>query len=216
MPPKEPEPKTQIAPRKSSLDIKRSNEGQWSPEQLNPELANIAMARLLVEKMGTPSRVNQVFNARKAMLMALNHREPVYDERELQRVNEVIENRIVEFRKTQACIFSEIPARDLWIQTHRAEYDYLMNLPIIDPGNPTGYDCSMRLAAYQMWEKGSINVDGWYGEKVWAFLMKPKMIIQGFSGQGNMEEEEPKESIIGNLWKRVTGGGKSTNDINKS
>ena len=162
------EPKLQIAPRKSSLNTTRSNEG-WRPEQLDPDLANMAMANLLVEKMGTPSRINQVFNARKAMLMALNHREPVYDE---------------------------------------------LTGVTTDAGNPTGYDCSMRIAAYEKWERGSINVDGWYGEKIWAFLMKPKLMITSLAGQGAIQEEEPKESMFSGLWKRISGGGK--NDTTKS
>jgi hypothetical protein len=213
---KEPEPKTQIAPRKSSLDAAQTNSGQWKPEQLDPELANIAMARLLVERMGTPSRINPVFNARKAMLTALNHREPVYSQVELQRAYDEIDKKVLAFRKTEECIFSELPARDLWIQTHREEYDYLMSLAVIDPGNPTGYDCSMRIAAYEKWELGSVNVDGWYGEKVWAFLMKPKMIITSLAGQGGLgQEEEKKESLIGRLWGKITGRGKNADNTNQ-
>ena len=162
------EPKLQIAPRKSSLNTTRSNEG-WRPEQLDPDLANMAMANLLVEKMGTPSRINQVFNARKAMLMALNHREPVYDE---------------------------------------------LTGVTTDAGNPTGYDCSMRIAAYEKWERGSINVDGWYGEKIWAFLMKPKLMITSLAGSGAIQEEEPKESMFGNILNKIRG--KGTNDTAKS
>lgn len=160
------EPKIQIAPRKSSLVTTRPND-PWRPEQLDPDLANMAMANLLVQKMGTPSRINPVFNARKAMLKALNHRAPAYDEAGI----------------------------------------------LIDPGNSTGYVCTMRLDAYEMWERGSVNVDGWYGEKIWAFLMKPKMVLTGLAAQSLGQEEEPKESIIGNLWKRISGGGKS--DANK-
>ena len=165
---KEPEqPKTQIAPRKSSLEVAQSKGGQWAPSDIDPELANLALARLLVDRMGTPSRINPVFNARKAMLKALNHREPTY-----------------------ALI------NGIWTMT--------------DPGNPTGYDCSLRIAAYEHWELGSVNVDGWYGEKIWAFLMKPKMIITGLAGQAGLgEEEEQKQSLIGRLWGKITGRGKS-------
>ena len=79
------------------------------------------------------------------------------------------------------------------------------------PTNPTGYDCSMRLAVYKMVARESVNVNGAYFEKVWQYLMKPKMIIQGMPSQQAFQEEEKTS-----LWDRTIGrllGGKK-NDTN--
>ena len=51
-----------------------------------------------------------------------------------------------------------------------------------DVVNVTGYDCSMRLAVYRMVAKESVNVNGMYFEKVWQYLMRPKVIVQGITG----------------------------------
>jgi hypothetical protein len=45
--------------------------------------------------------------------------------------------------------------------------------------NPTGYDASLRLAVYSSYEKSSLNIDAKFFNSFMAFLMKPKMIIQG-------------------------------------
>lgn len=79
--------------------------------------------------------------------------------------------------------------------------------------NPTGYDCSMRLAVYKMVAHESVNVNGAYFEKFWQYLMRPKMIVQGLPSQQAFQEEE-KES----LWDRTIGrffGGKK-NDTNNN
>jgi hypothetical protein len=60
--------------------------------------------------------------------------------------------------------------------------------------NQTGYDCSLRLALYEQFALQSINEDGIYFERFWAFMMKPKYIINGMQ-MGQPEEE--KQSIIG-------------------
>ena len=80
------------------------------------------------------------------------------------------------------------------------------------PGNPTGYDCSLRLAVYERVAANSVNIDGKYFERLWAYLMKPKYIIQG-TPMGQSSFEEQKESIIGRVvnWfrgtpKQETGG----------
>jgi hypothetical protein len=59
--------------------------------------------------------------------------------------------------------------------------------------NPTGYDCSMRIKLYDTFALQSVNEEGMYFERFWAFMMKPKYIINGMQ-QGQIEE---KESIIG-------------------
>ena len=77
---------------------------------------------------------------------------------------------------------------------------------IVDYGNNTGLDCSLRLGVYHHAEAGSINKDGHYFNNFWAYLMKPKYIINGMSGQQNPWEKEEGESIFGRLinWARGT------------
>lgn len=80
--------------------------------------------------------------------------------------------------------------------------------------NPTGYDCRMRLAIYENVAHQSPNVNGAYFEKVWQYLMKPKMIVQGMPGTQAFQEEE-KES----LWDRTIGrffGGKKNDTTNNN
>jgi hypothetical protein len=59
--------------------------------------------------------------------------------------------------------------------------------------NQTGYDCSIRIRLYDQFALQSVNEEGMYFERFWAFMMKPKYIINGMQ-QGQIEE---KESIIG-------------------
>lgn len=56
--------------------------------------------------------------------------------------------------------------------------------------NPTGYDSTLRLAVYSSYEKGSLNIDAKFFNSFMAFLMKPKMIIQGLP-QAQQQQEEP-------------------------
>jgi hypothetical protein len=59
--------------------------------------------------------------------------------------------------------------------------------------NQTGYDCSIRIRLYDQFALQSVNEEGMYFERFWAFMMKPKYIINGMQ-QGQPEE---KESLIG-------------------
>ena len=56
--------------------------------------------------------------------------------------------------------------------------------------NPTGYDASLRLAVYSSYERSSLNIDAKFFNSLMAFLMKPKMIIQGMP-QGQPTDQEP-------------------------
>lgn len=163
---KEPE-KKEIAIRPPSPGSSQTNNNQWKPEQLDPELANLAMAKLLVEKMGTPSIVNKQFIVRKALFKALNH----------------------------------IPKKYEMIDPD--------TFAVIDKGNPTGYDSTLRLMVYDYAEQGSVNIDGQYFEKAWAFLMKPKYIINGMAGQPGQFQEEEGESIAGRILNWFKGGKKN-------
>jgi hypothetical protein len=82
------------------------------------------------------------------------------------------------------------------------------------PTNRTGYDCSMRLAVYRMVAHESVNVNGAYFEKVWQYLMKPKVVVQGMQGQPAFQQEEEKESILSRMIGFFKGGKK--NDTNSN
>ena len=177
--PKEPQERKEIATRPSSPGITTKTIEQWNPAELNPDLANLAMAKLLVERLGTPSRIKKEFIVRKAVFKALNH------------IPETLQE--------------IIPATDTEPSV----------LNVIDRGNPTGYDSSLRLEVYRQAELGSVNEDGIYFDRVWAFLMKPRYIINGMAGMGGLQEEEKGESLIGRAinWFR---GGKKNGTTNNS
>ena len=71
--------------------------------------------------------------------------------------------------------------------------------------NPTGYDASLRIRLYSTYEKASLNISAKLFNSFMAFLMKPKMIIQGLPIT-NQPNQEP--GFFGRIINRVTGGGK--------
>ena len=178
MPKEQPEKRGTIE-RPKSPDITSKTIEQWNPEQLNPDLANLAMARILVDKMGTPSIVNKQFVVRKAVFEALNHIPG-------------------EYRVLKPAYQDD---DGFWIPAEVLE---------ISKGNITGYDSSLRIKVYREAEKGSVNIEGRYFEKIWAFLMKPKYIINSVGGMpGQFGEEEKGESLIGRAWNWFRGGKKT-------
>ena len=56
--------------------------------------------------------------------------------------------------------------------------------------NPTGYDATLRLSVFASYEKSSLNIDAKFFNSFMAFLMKPKMIIQGLP-QAQQPTDEP-------------------------
>lgn len=175
--PKEQERK-EIAARPPPPGITNKTIEQWKPSEIDPELANLAMAKVLVDKLGTPSRVKKEFIVRKAVFTALNH--------------------------VPATLQEVIPATE----TEPAV------LNVINPGNPTGYDSSLRLEVYRCAELGSVNEDGIYFDRVWAFLMKPKYIINGMAGMGALQEEEQGESLFSRAVNWFRGGKKNGSTTN--
>ena len=143
------------------------------PYDLDPELAQIRLAEIMIGKLGTPSDISAPFVVRHAIFKSLNHRPQMY------RVIDGVEH-------------------------------------LVDLGNNTGYDCSLRLDVYRHAEGGSINKDGHYFNNFWAYLMKPKYIINGMSGQQNPWEKEEGESIIGRVVGWFRGGKKDANSGNNS
>lgn len=89
---------------------------------------------------------------------------------------------------------------------HR-EPTYDKDKNMIDPGNITGLDTSLRLAIYDHAAKNSVNVNGQYFFEVWKYLNRPKIVVTQpgqIPGQG-MEEEQP--SLGRRILNRLTGGG---------
>jgi hypothetical protein len=80
--------------------------------------------------------------------------------------------------------------------------------------NPTGYDCSLRVAIYRNVERKSVNIDGKYFNSLWAYLNKPKYIInQNAPPQDNAFNKEP--GFIQRAVNRLTGkGGDNANQSN--
>ena len=174
------EDRKEVNARPASPGISTKTIEQWKPAELDPELANLAMAKLLVEKLGTPSRLKKEFIVRKAIFTALNHIPQTYEEIEPSCENE-----------------DGFKGPAIWRE--------------INKGNPTGYDSSLRLEVYRYSKLGSVNEDGIYFDRVWAFLMKPKYIINGMAGMGGMQEENKGESLFGRAVNWIRGGKKDAN-----
>lgn len=170
--------KKEVATRPPSPGTSQVNGGQYRPEDLDPELKNLAMARVLVDKMGSPSILNNRFVVRYGIYNALNH--------------------IPATRRKTRDAFTDI--EDFY---HPAEYE------VLNRGNPTGYDCSLRLAVYREVAAQSVNIDGRYFEKIWAYLMKPKYVISGMNMGPYPMEEENKESLAGRFINWLRGGKKN-------
>jgi hypothetical protein len=162
-----------IAPRPASPNPAERNGSGIRPYELDPELAQIRLAEIMIGKLGTPSDISAPFVVRHAIFKSLNHRPPLY--------------RLVDGQEV-----------------------------MVDLGNNTGYDCSLRLEVYAHAEQGSINKDGHYFNNFWAYLMKPKYIINGMSGQQNPWEKEEGQSIVGRVVSWFRGGKKDANNGNNS
>lgn len=82
-----------------------------------------------------------------------------------------------------------------------------------DPvGQTTYYDCTLRERIYENVFIKTVHINGSQNEKLWQWGMKPKMIVQGLSGQNTFEEEE-KPGIFSRFFGRFIGGG-NKNDTN--
>lgn len=156
-----------IATRPASPSTTERAGSGLRPYELDPELAQIRLAEIMIGKLGTPAVVSKPFVVRYGIFHALNHTLPLF--------------------------------RDIDGQ-----------LKMVDPGNETGYDCSLRLHVYRQVAAQSVNVDGAYFNDFWAYLMKPKYIINGMNGQPNQFDDE-KESIAGRIMGFFRGGKKNDN-----
>jgi hypothetical protein len=162
------ETETKIAIRPASPTPGDRGSNGIRPYELDPELAQIKIAEILIGKMGTPAVISRPFVVRYGLFHALNHTEDLFNEAGI----------------------------------------------LVHPGNKTGYDSSLRLQVYRKVAAESVNIDGRYFNNVWAYLMKPKYIIQGMSMMPNQFEDDKKESVVGRVMNFFRGGGKKNEQSN--
>jgi len=190
-----------------------SKYSQDEPWRHDPELAQIEIARIMIQKMGRPSRVNKEFIARKALFKALNHRDRVVDQKKVDFVRIMLESE--GFKNVSKDFDSVQSALDSADDTIRGKYRQTLDDAIIDPGNPTGLDFSLWIDFYEKYEEGSINEDGVYFNNFWTFLNKPRLnIMQGGVGIPMFQEEE-KQSIVGRMVNWLRGGKKNDTTNNQ-
>ena len=91
------------------------------------------------------------------------------------------------------------------------EFDVDGRKVITDDGNLTGYDSSLRISIYEKYARESVNENGMYFRNFWAYMMKPKYIIQGALGPAGIEQEE-KRSIAGRIADWWRGGKRNDNN----
>ena len=77
--------------------------------------------------------------------------------------------------------------------------------------NPTYCDTSLFVSIFEGVAHNSVNINGALFEKVFQYLSKPKMIVQGLPGQPLFNEEEEKKSIFDRI-RGFMGGGDKTNE----
>ena len=75
------------------------------------------------------------------------------------------------------------------------------------PDNITGYDATLRIKLYGSYERSSLNISAKLFNSFMAFLMKPKMIIQGMPTTP-IGSNEP--GFFGRLLNKITGRGQPT------
>jgi hypothetical protein len=76
----------------------------------------------------------------------------------------------------------------------------------------TGFDTTLLINVLKEHAKQSVNRDGLYFRNFWAYMMKPKYIIQGNMAPGEMGEE--KQSLAGRFVNWLRGGKKNEQPAN--
>lgn len=128
--------------------------GSVKPWELDPELAQLKMAEIMVSQLGQPSIQTKEFTVAYSILTAMNN--------------------------------------TAW--------------------HKTGFDTSLLVDVLKEHAKQSVNGDGLYFRNYWAYMMKPKVIIQGNMAPGEMGEE--KQSIAGRFVNWLRGGKKNEQPAN--
>jgi hypothetical protein len=80
----------------------------------------------------------------------------------------------------------------------------MKSLNHVEGKNNTYIDTSLLVELMDRVSEKSVNVDGKYFQNLFAYLMKPKYIIQGMP-PASTEKNEP--GIISRIWGKITGKG---------
>jgi hypothetical protein len=142
------EPPAQLQ-RPENRGLLEHGNGTVKPWEHDPELAQLKMAEMMVQRLGEPSIQTKEFTVAYSILCAMND-----------------------------------------TQGHR-----------------TGFNTQILIDVLLEHSKQSVNRDGLYFRNFWAYMMKPKYIIQGNMAPGAMEEE--KQSIAGRFVNWIRGGKKN-------
>lgn len=176
--------------------VQKNHDEMW---RLDPELMQLHIANVMIEKMGTPSVLEKQFAVRYGIFTAINHSYSEYDEDKLSHALIII----------NAKAYVAKMERQKWMDENQLECRELIKKALVKLGNETGYDSSLRIAVYEKYAANSINENGLYFHNFWAWLNKPKYIIQGNAATMGMPQEEEKQSIVGKIFGWLRGGKKN-------
>lgn len=189
-----------------------SSSGEMKPEDYNPEMAAASMAKDLINRMGTPAILSQKFVVWHGITRALNHENPTFIKvNAINREHPTLAKIDTQFETEK---FSGDDPTPVGIAgkkfTHVAGTFYHFNgefYEMINAGNPTGIDTSLRLQIYDHAAKNSVNVDGRYFTAVWTYLNKPNLtVVQPGQLPGNaFQDDQP--SLGRRILNKFTGGG---------
>jgi len=78
--------------------------------------------------------------------------------------------------------------------------------------NLTGYDSRIRMHIYNQVMKDTVHIDGQHFRSVWAYLMKPRYIINQQAGTPYNTFEQEQPGFFRRIINKVTGGGNEPNN----
>lgn len=178
------EQKTPVLP--ASPSSSKTTDSKWQPYEVDPEMANAKLANDLVTMCGRPGIVSKEFVIFHGILKGINHIPPTYEDVKIS----------IDAPLIKGIIMGEIMGKPGYMRV------------MIEPGNATYFDSSRILAVFDGVFANTVNINGALFEKIWQYLMKPKMIIQGMPGQMSFQEEQ-KESLLDKARSWFTGGKKN-------
>lgn len=80
--------------------------------------------------------------------------------------------------------------------------------------NRTGYNCQIKVDLYNHIAKNSVNIDGKYFDRLFAYLMKPKYVITQASAMPGNAFQNDEPGFFRSIWNRFTGSGKKEDTTN--
>lgn len=101
-------------------------------------------------------------------------------------------------------LMNKLPTPSIDTRKFTIIHGLMKSLNHIDGKNPTYIDTSLLVSLMDRVSEASVNVDGTLLNSIFAYLMKPKYIIQGMPSAPNAAEEKP------GILQRLFGWGKST------